>query len=90
MDTVNCLSAPEQIRQWLCERVAFYLDKPVERIDPDVELAEYGMDSVYSMSIVAEIEDSLRIKIDEMAAWKYSTINAMVEYAATLVAGHAG
>jgi acyl carrier protein len=90
MDTVNRLSTPEEIRRWLCERVAFYLDKPLERIDPDVELAEYGMDSVYSMSIITEIEDTLGIKIDEMAAWKYTTINAMVEYSATLLVGHAG
>lgn len=90
MGTVDRTSSPEEIRRWLCERVAFYLDKPVDRIDPRVELAEYGMDSVYSMSLIAEIEDNLGIKIDEMAAWKYTTIDAMIEYSSTLVAGHAG
>jgi acyl carrier protein len=83
--TVHLDSSPEEIRAWLVERVAYYLELPTEKIDPERELAEYGMDSVYTMSIIAEIEDHLGVKIDEMAAWKYSTINALVEYAENLI-----
>ncbi|MFE7856061.1 acyl carrier protein [Streptomyces sp. NPDC057403] len=83
--TVHRDSSPEEIRAWLIERVAYYLELPTQKIDPELELAEYGMDSVYTMSIVAEIEDHLGVKIDEMAAWKYSTINALVEYAENLI-----
>jgi acyl carrier protein len=83
--TVHRDSSPEELRAWLIERVAYYLELPAEKIDPEFELAEYGMDSVYTMSIIAEIEDNLDVKIDEMAAWKYSTINALVEYAENLI-----
>ncbi len=85
MMTVNAESSPDEIRTWLLERVAHYLDRPIAKIAADAELAEYGMDSVYSMSIIAEVEDALLIKIDEMAVWKYGTVNALVEYAMTLV-----
>lgn len=83
--TVNAESSPDEVQAWLLERVAHYLDRPIAKIDPDAELAEYGMDSVYSMSIIAEVEDTLHIAIDEMAVWKYGTINALVEYAMSLV-----
>ncbi|MEV6029437.1 acyl carrier protein [Streptomyces sp. NPDC052036] len=85
MTTVHRDSSPDEIRAWLIERVAYYLELPTENINPELELAEYGMDSVYSMSIIAEIEDHLGVKIDEMAAWKYTTINALVEYAENLI-----
>ncbi len=85
MTTVHRDSSPDEIRAWLIERVAYYLELPADNIDPDTELAQYGLDSVYSMSIIAEIEDQLRVKIDEMAAWKYPTINALVDYAENLI-----
>ncbi|MEW2626425.1 acyl carrier protein [Streptomyces sp. NPDC048106] len=85
MTTVHRDSSPDEIRAWLIQRVGYYLDLPTDKIDPDVELAQYGLDSVYSMSIIAEIEDQLQVKIDEMAAWKYPTINALIEYAETLL-----
>lgn len=83
--TVHCDSSSEEIRAWIIEWMAYHLELPTEKIDPELELAEYGMDSVYTMSIIAEIEDQLGIKIDEMATWKYSTINALVEYAEDLI-----
>ncbi|MEU7502680.1 acyl carrier protein [Streptomyces griseofuscus] len=85
MTTVHRDSSPDEIRAWLIERVAYYLELPADNIDPDTELAQYGLDSVYSMSIIAEIEDQLQVKIDEMAAWKYPTINALVDYAEKLI-----
>ncbi|UQA92493.1 acyl carrier protein [Streptomyces halobius] len=75
----------EELGSWLTERVAFYLDKPIEKIDRSAELAGYGMDSLYSVAIITEIEDNLGIKVDMMAVWKYPTINDLVEYLHTLL-----
>ena len=48
-----------ELQSWLCERIAFYLDQPAETIDPDTELAHYGMNSVYAVSLLADLEAKL-------------------------------
>jgi len=68
------------LRTWLTERVAFYLDKPTEEIDPDVQLAEYGLDSVYAVSICGDIDDHLGLEVAPTLARDYPTINGMVGY----------
>ena len=66
------------LTDWLVERVAFYLERPAEAIHPDVRLAEYGMDSLYSLSVISDIEDQLNVDIDATAMRAYATINALV------------
>jgi acyl carrier protein len=74
----------DELRDWLVERVAFYLDRPAEGIDPDAELAEYGMDSVYALSVISDIEDRFEAEIDETAVRRYRTVNGLVGYLAGL------
>ncbi|MEO3876459.1 acyl carrier protein [Nonomuraea sp. B12E4] len=70
-----------ELQSWMRERIAFYLDQPAETIDPDTELAHYGMNSVYAVSLLGDLENKLGIEIDYMAAtWGYPTINKLVEY----------
>lgn len=75
-----------ELREWLTERIAFYLDRAPETIRPDVDLAEYGVDSVYALSVVSDIEDRIQQEVDLTAARRYPTINELVEYLMTLTA----
>lgn len=74
------------LQSWLLGRIAFYLDKPVEGIDPAVELARYGVDSVYAISIISDIEDHLQVEVDVAEARRRGTVDALTDYLTELVA----
>lgn len=76
-------TTPVDIAEWLTDKVAGYLRLPSEQIDRDRALAEYGLDSVYAMTLCGDIEDSLGIEVEPTLAWDYPTINAMSEFLQT-------
>ncbi|GAA2139372.1 hypothetical protein GCM10009727_35800 [Actinomadura napierensis] len=76
----------EELQMWLLDRIAFYLDRPVENIDPAVELARYGVDSVYAISIISDIEDHLQVEVDVAEARRRETVAALTDYLLDLVA----
>ncbi|MFB4319645.1 acyl carrier protein [Actinomadura sp. 21ATH] len=76
----------DELRMWLIDQVAFYLDKPAEGIDPRVELARYGVDSVYAISIVSDIEDHLQVEVDVAEARRRGTVDTLTDYLLELVA----
>ncbi|GAA2433113.1 acyl carrier protein [Actinomadura vinacea] len=73
------------LQTWLLDRIAFYLDKPAEGIDPAVELARYGVDSVYAISIISDIEDHLQVEVDVVEARRRGTVDALTDYLLELV-----
>lgn len=74
------------LTDWLIERIAFYLDRPVDAIDPSVDLAIYGMDSLYAMSVISDIEDRLNLDIDTTTIRNYPTIKALGAHLEKLLA----
>ncbi|EWM10364.1 acyl carrier protein [Kutzneria sp. 744] len=81
---------PEQIRTWLVDRVAHYLDRPGTEIDPDTPLAEYGLDSVYTFALCGEIEDTLGLRVEPTLLWDVDTLNALIPHLAGMVAERSG
>lgn len=75
----------QELSDWLRERVAFYLDRPTAAIDPAVELAEYGVDSVYAISVISDIEDRLDEELDIEEVRQRPTIDALVDYLLAVV-----
>lgn len=75
----NGISA-ETIRDWLLERVADYVEMPVADIKSDVKLVEYGLDSVYALTLCGDIDDEYGIEVDPTLAWDYPTVDAIVGY----------
>jgi acyl carrier protein len=80
------LQGPAQLRPWLRERIAFYLDQPADTIDPDVPLAEYGMNSIYAVSVAADIEDHLGIEFKTIPTWSHPTVNLIAAHVETMLA----
>lgn len=70
----------EEIVSLVTDRISFYLDKPKEEIDPSVELALYGMDSVYAISVVSDIEDRLQVEVDLTEIRQYTTVETIADY----------
>lgn len=76
----------DELRSWLIERIAVYLDLTAVDIDPARPLAEFGLDSVYALSVCGDIEDELSLAIEPTLAWDYPTIDAIAGHLHTLVA----
>ncbi|MEV0534376.1 acyl carrier protein [Kitasatospora sp. NPDC050463] len=66
-----------ELRGWLTDRVAFYLEIPVEQIEPDVKLVEYGLESVYALALCGDAEDEFGIELEPTLAWDYPTVDAL-------------
>ncbi|MGW3953152.1 acyl carrier protein [Streptomyces sp. NPDC004752] len=67
----------ESLTTWLAERIALYLKRQPADIDPDVPLAEYGLDSVAALSLCGDIEDDFDVVMEPTIAWDYPTVHAL-------------
>jgi acyl carrier protein len=74
------------VQQWLVERVGHYLNRPAADVDPNLPLAEMGLDSVYALGLCGDIEDGFDLSVDPTLAWDYPTITAISEFVADKIA----
>ncbi|GLZ41080.1 phosphopantetheine attachment site domain protein [Actinokineospora sp. NBRC 105648] len=65
------------LRDWLVARVATYLRRSPQDVDPAVPLAEYGLDSLTALAISTDIEDEYDLVLDPALAWDHPTIDAL-------------
>ncbi|WP_327114649.1 acyltransferase domain-containing protein [Streptomyces sp. NBC_01341] len=66
-------------REWLTERVAHYLGRPV---DDTVSLAEEGLDSVAGLSLYGDIEEEFGSLIEPEDIWAYPTLRQLADFLA--------
>ena len=71
-------------RDWLMERLAFYLNHDPAHLDPTVSLADYGLDSVYAVAVRGDVRDRFGIHLDERAVPRDSSVNLLVSIMAGL------
>jgi acyl carrier protein len=69
--------SPEALRSWLAARVAAYVQRPVHEIQTNLPLAEYGLNSVYALTLTGDIEDHLGLVVDPTMMWDHPTIDAL-------------
>ncbi|MFE3289375.1 acyl carrier protein [Rhodococcus sp. NPDC059234] len=74
------------ITHWLTDRVADHLDLPAEDVDPTVELAVMGMDSVATVNLCGEIEDRWLMYVDATLVFDYPTIAQIAGFVADAIA----
>ncbi len=70
----------DTLSDWLVNRVGFYLSKDASEIETSQPLAEYGLDSVYAISLCGDLEEFVGIPVEPTLAWDYPTIDAIVEF----------
>ncbi|MBF6215156.1 acyl carrier protein [Nocardia puris] len=64
-------------RDWLRAKVAYYVEREPEEIGFDTPLTAYGLNSVFALTIAADIEDELGITVEPEVMWEHPTINAL-------------
>ncbi|WNE94151.1 acyl carrier protein [Streptomyces luomodiensis] len=69
----------DSLRTWLINCVASHLGRPADAIDPGARLSDYGLDSLYVLSVAGELEDHLDISLDPTLLWDNPTIDALSE-----------
>ncbi|GAA3348526.1 hypothetical protein GCM10020358_67320 [Amorphoplanes nipponensis] len=77
MSDLTAVPTPESLRAWLVDCVADHLGRAPAGIATDVPLTTYGLDSVYALSIAAELEDHLDVSLDPTLIWDHPTIDAL-------------
>ncbi|KAA2257575.1 acyl carrier protein [Solihabitans fulvus] len=86
--TDTAATDPDAIRDWLLDRVAFYLERPVTDLRPDVKLVEYGLDSVYALTLCGDIEDEYGLELEPTLAWDHPTVDAIVTLLREMISGN--
>ena len=69
-----------EIKAWLTERVAHYLERPVDEVDENQPLAEAGISSVSAMELVGEVEDRFEINVDPTMVFDYPTVTEIAAF----------
>lgn len=70
----------DSIRDWLVDRVAFYLELPASDVAMDAPMVDMGLDSVYAMTLSGDIEEHLGLIVEPTVAWDHPTIAALAEH----------
>jgi acyl carrier protein len=73
-------SSVTDLRTWLTERVAYYLDREPMDIDPDAPLAAFGLDSVYAFALCGDIEDRFRTLVAPTLVRDLRTVNGLAAH----------
>lgn len=71
---------------WLTGKVAMYLNVQRSDVDPDSPLADFGLDSVFALTLAGDLEYEMQILVEPTIAWDYPTINEIANYLATVEA----
>ncbi|MDL4774212.1 MULTISPECIES: acyl carrier protein [Thermomonosporaceae] len=75
------------LRSWLRERVAHYARREPADIDPSVSLTNYGLDSVYALSLCGDLEDHLGVVLEPTVVWDHPTIEALIAHVEEMLGG---
>ncbi|BBX62702.1 phosphopantetheine attachment site domain protein [Mycobacterium saskatchewanense] len=74
----------QELADWLTAEVARLVGLPVDAIDVDTPLADYGLDSAASLALCADLEDELGIIAETTIVWDYPTVDGIAQHLAAL------
>lgn len=73
------IPSADALSAWLSERIATYVQRKPADIRADVPLAEYGLDSVYALTLAGDLEDHLGMSLDPTLMWDHPTIAGLTQ-----------
>ncbi|MFI5689311.1 acyl carrier protein [Streptomyces sp. NPDC051636] len=82
LSSTSPVPGPVLPRGWLLDRVALYLGRDAQTIDPTVPLAEYGMDSVCALSLCGDLEDEFGLVVEPTLLWDHPTVQSLLAFLA--------
>ena len=70
----------QEIRHWLVERVAFYLERPGDEIATADNLIAMGLDSVSAFGLCGDVEDRFGVEAEPTMAWNHPTVDEITAH----------
>ena len=67
------------VQQWLTACIADYTATDESAIEPGVPLATYGLDSVFAVTLMTDIEDRYDLVLEADTLWEHRTIDLLTE-----------
>src|SRR5262245_11533649 len=77
---VEMTITPAVIQEWLLGNLSKALDLKPTEIDVREPFASYGLSSVASVSLTADLEDWLELDLSPTLAWDYPSIDLLAEH----------
>jgi acyl carrier protein len=81
------MKTEEEILTWLQAHVAAKLNTTFDRVDPQRDLAEYGLDSLEAVSLSGELERLLGRRIEPTLVWDHPNLAAISAFLARATPG---
>ena len=69
-----------RIERWLIDRIAALTAQPHDDIDVSLPFSYHALDSVATVTLTAELEDWLEMKLPATLIWDYPSIEALSEH----------
>ncbi|MFE9046537.1 acyl carrier protein [Streptomyces sp. NPDC012421] len=70
----------EALREWVAQHVAVQARLPRAEVLPDVPLDDYGLDSLYAVTLAADLEDRIGMPLEPTVALEHRTIGELVDF----------
>lgn len=70
----------EDVEEWLIEKIAEVTKKSASDIETDVQLIDYGINSVDAVRLSGDLEDWVGSELPASIVFQYPTISALAEY----------
>jgi acyl carrier protein len=74
-----------EFRAWLIGRLATHLKREPASIDAETPLSDYGVDSLYALAIVDDIENHLGMPVEATMMWDYPSVATLTSALAALI-----
>lgn len=78
----------ESLSNRIIQLLSSELKLPVADIRTDLQLTQYGLDSIAALTIAGELEDELGLELPSTLLWDCPTIAKLADYLAAMLAGH--
>ncbi|MFV2173171.1 acyl carrier protein [Actinomadura sp. LOL_016] len=70
----------DELRTWLTERIAEYLEKSPDEVEAEKTFDEQGLDSMAAMNLCDDVEDRMGLVVEPTLAWDHPTIDRLAEF----------
>jgi acyl carrier protein len=78
-DQAGPVRPPEEIQQWILQRLARVLEVSPQEVDPDEPLARFGLDSVQLVLFVTDLEQWLGRTLQRNPLNEHASIRQLCE-----------
>ncbi|GAA2300405.1 acyl carrier protein [Actinomadura sp. NPDC048955] len=73
-------TSTDELRTWLIQRIAEYLEKDAAEIDTEATFEAQGLDSMAALTLCDDIEDQMGLVVEPTLAWDHPTIDKLADF----------